>query len=82
MLVVGQTSDASYRIWDLEEWDEKYRVIHLNWRKFKTGKDDIMLMDGDVHGDWGIDFFRIMTGYVLTTNNCGKLREGSNEGVD
>ena len=40
-----------------------------------------MLMGCDVRGDWEIDFFHSMACYFLTTNNCGKLREGSNEGV-
>ena len=47
----------------------------------KTGKEDIMLMGGDVHGDWEIDFFHRMACYVLKMDNCGKLREGSNEDV-
>ena len=48
----------------------------------KTGKYDIMLMGGDVHGNWEIDFFHIMACYIATMNSCGKPREGSNEGVD
>ena len=51
-LGVGRTDESSYRIWDLAEWDEEYRVLQLDWRKVKTGKDDIMLMGGDVCGDW------------------------------
>ena len=47
-----------------------------------TGKDDIILMGGDVCGDWEIDFLHIMACYVLIMNNCGKLREVPNEGVD
>ena len=41
-----------------------------------------MLMFGDVHGDWKVNFFHGMACYVLTMKNYGKLREGSNEGVD
>ena len=48
----------------------------------KTGKYDIMFMGGDIHSDWEIDFFHGMEFYVLTMNNYGKLREGSNESVD
>ena len=47
-----------------------------------TGKDNIILMGGDVCGYWQIDFFRSMACYSLTMNNCGKLREGSNWGSD
>ena len=47
-----------------------------------TGKYDVMLMGGDVPGDRETDFLHIMSCYVLTMNNCGKLQEGSNEGVD
>ena len=41
-----------------------------------------MLMGGDVRSDWEIECFHSMSCYVLTMNNCGKLQEGSNEGVD
>ena len=51
-LAVGRTVEASCSIWDLAEWDEEYGVIQLYWRQLKTGKDDIMLMGGDVRGDW------------------------------
>ena len=50
-LAVGHTSEASYSIWDSEEWDEEYGVLHLDWREVNTGKDDIMLMGGDFRGD-------------------------------
>ena len=29
----------------------------MDWRELKIGKVYIMLMGGDVHGDWKIDFF-------------------------
>ena len=48
----------------------------------KTGKYYIMLMGVDVCGDWEIDFLHRMVCYVLKMNNSGKLREGSDEGVD
>ena len=38
-------------------------------------------MVGDVRGDWEIYFFHSMACYVFTMKICGKLREGSNEGV-
>ena len=79
---IGRTDEASYIIWDSEEWDDKYGVLQLDWIEVKTGKDDIMLMDGDVRGDWEIDFFHSMACYVLTMNNCGYLRGGSNEVVE
>ena len=41
-----------------------------------------MLMDGDVRGDWEVEFLYSMSCNVLATNNCGKLQEGSSEGVD
>ena len=40
-----------------------------------------MLMGGYVRGGWEIDFSHSMACYVLTMNNCGKVREGSNEGI-
>ena len=46
-----------------------------------TGNDNIILMGGDVCGDWEINFFHSTVCYVLTMNNCGNLREGSNEVV-
>ena len=51
-LAVGRTAKASYSIWDSAKWDKEYVVIQLDWREVKTGKDDIMLMGGDVCGDW------------------------------
>ena len=41
-----------------------------------------MLMGGDGYGSWKIDFLHSMACYVLTMNNCGKVREGSDGGVD
>ena len=41
-----------------------------------------MLMGVDVCGDWEIDFFHSMECYVLTMNNCVKVRKGSYEGAD
>ena len=82
MSAVGRTAKASYRIWDSEEWYKEYGFLHLYWREVNTGKDDIMLMGVDIHGDWEIYFFHSMECYVLKMINCGKLREGSNEGVD
>ena len=54
----------------------------MDWREVKTGKDDIILMGGDAHGNWEIDFFHSMACYVLTMNNCARVREGYNEGDD
>ena len=51
-LEVGRTGVYSYRIWDSKEWDEDYGVIQLEQREVKKGKDDIILVSGDVHGDW------------------------------
>ena len=72
-LPVGRNAKTSYSIWDLAEWDEEYGALQLDWREAKTGKYDIMLMGGDVRGDWVIDFFQIMTCYFFKMNNCGKL---------
>ena len=80
-LSVGRTDEASYSIWDSEEWYERYGVLQLDWREVKTGKDDIMLMGGDVRGDWEIYYLHSMACYILTMNNCGKLQEVSNEDV-
>ena len=41
-----------------------------------------MLIVGDVCGGWEIDVSHSMACYVLAINKCGKLREGSNEGVE
>ena len=82
MLEVGRTAEASYRIWDSVEWYKEYGFLHLYWREVNTRKYDIMLMGVDVHGDWEIEFFHSMECYVLKIINSGKLREGSNEGVD
>ena len=56
-LVVGRTAEASYRIWDSAEWKEDYGVLQLYWREVNKGKYDIMLMGGDVRGDWKIYVF-------------------------
>ena len=48
----------------------------------KKGKYNIMLMSGDARGDLEIEFFHSMSCSVLTINNCGKLQEGSNYGVE
>ena len=45
-------------------------------------KYGIMLMGGNVCGDWKVDFFHSMAYYALTMNNCGKVQEGSNGGAD
>ena len=55
--------------------------MQLDYIEVNTGKDDIILIGGNVCVNWLIDFFHGMIYYVLTINNCGKLREGSNEGV-
>ena len=54
----------------------------MGCREVKTGKDDIILMGGDVRGDWRIEFLHSMACYVLTMNNCVKVREGSYEGSE
>ena len=82
MLAEGSTDKASYRIWDSVEWDGEYGVLQLDWREVKIVKDDIMLMGGDVYSDWEIYLYHIMTCHVLKMNNCGKLWEGYNEGVN
>ena len=41
-----------------------------------------MMMGDDVCGDCKLDFFHRMACYALTMNNCGKLREVSNEVSD
>ena len=74
----GRTDKSSYIIWGSSEWDEEYGALQLDWIEVKTVKDDIMLMVGDVYGDWEIVFFHIMACYVLTMNNFGKVWEGSN----
>ena len=61
--------------------DEEYGVLQLDLREIKTGKDDIILMGGDVGVDWEIDILHRTEWYVLTMKNSVKLREGSNEGV-
>ena len=53
-LAEGSTAKSSYSIWDLTEWDEEYAAQQLERRKVNTGKDDIMLMGGDICGDWKI----------------------------
>ena len=40
-----------------------------------------MFMGGDVHGDWKIKIFHGMPCYDLTMINCGKVQEGSHQGV-
>ena len=45
-----RTAKASYRIWDLAEWNDDYGVLQLDWREVKKRKDDIMLMGIDVNG--------------------------------
>ena len=82
MLEVGRTAKASYRIWDSAEWYKEYGFLHLYWREVNTGKDDIMLMGVDIHGDWEIYFFHSMECYVLTINKCRKEKESSNGGDD
>ena len=54
----------------------------MDCREVKIGKDDIIMMGGDVCGDWKIDFFHSMACYALIMKNCGKVREGSNGGAD
>ena len=54
----------------------------MDCREVKIGKDDIIMMGGDVCGDWKIDFFHSMACYALIMKNCGKVREGSNRGAD
>ena len=54
------TSESSYSIWDLAECYEEYLSIQLDWREVKVGKDDIILMGGDIRGDWEIEFFHSM----------------------
>ena len=49
---------------------------------YTIGKDGIIMMSGDVCGDWKIYFFHSMEWYALTMKNCGKVREGSNGGYD
>ena len=49
--MLGCTAKYLYSIWDSAEWDEEYGVLQFNWIELKTGKYDIMLMVGDVHGD-------------------------------
>ena len=51
-LEVGRTNKYPYIIWDSKEWCKEYGVLHLGWREVNTWKDDIMLMDGDVCGNW------------------------------
>ena len=51
-LAVGRTAESSYIIWYSEEWGEEYGFLQLDCGEEKTGKDDIMLICGDVRGDW------------------------------
>ena len=52
----------------------------MNSGEVKIRKDDIIIMGGDVYGDWKIYYFHIMACYALTMNNCGKVWEGYNGG--
>ena len=81
-LAVERTAEASHSIQDSAKQDKEYGSIQLDCREVKTGKGDIMLMGDDVRGDWEMEFFHSIACYVLTMNNCGKLWEGSNYGVD
>ena len=38
----------------------------MDCREVKIGKDDMMLMGGNVYGDWKIEFFHSMACYDLT----------------
>ena len=45
-------------------------------------KEVIILMGGDIHGNWEIDFSHSMACYVLTMKNHGKVLKVSNKGFD
>ena len=47
--------------------------INVYLRELNTGKEDIMLMGGNVHGDREIDLFHSLSCYVLTMKNHGKV---------
>ena len=53
----------------------------MDCREVKIGKDDIMLMGGDICGYLKIDFFHSMVFSDLIMNNCGKVQESYNEHV-
>ena len=67
--------DSSYSIWDSSEWYEDYDIIQLYFREVKTGNKYIIIMGGDVCGDWEIGLFHIMTYYIFTMKNCRHVRE-------
>ena len=51
----------------------------MYWVEVETGKDYIMLMGGDVRGNWGIYFLHIMACYLLTMKSCIKVCEDYNK---
>ena len=81
-LAEGSTDESSCSIWDSTEQDKDYGDLHLDCIEVKIGKEDIIMMGGDVCGDWKLDFFHIMVCYAFKMNNCVNIREGSNGGAD